>query len=178
MHARNERAAIRELVAVEPAPELRERLRLFGQFVGDWEIEGRLIGEDGTETTAPGEVHFGWILGGTAVQDVWSFRMERPLAGCPQRYSGTTVRFPDPAVGGWRCVWVSPRRTTMRLFVARAQDARIVLEGTTPDGRPERWIYSDVSADRFRWHAEESHDEGRTWRTTEIILARRAAAAH
>ncbi len=176
MDAPGHREVIEGLVSGEPAPELRDRLELFGRLAGDWEIEGRLIGESGEETRATGDVHFGLILEGTAVQDVWSFRMESPPAGCPAHYSGTTVRFPDPALGAWRCVWVSPRRSTMRLFVARGVDGGIVLEGTTAEGHPERWIYSEMARESFRWHAEESHDAGRTWRVTEIIHARRAAA--
>ena len=55
-----------------PNADLREKLMLFGQFVGDWEIvEARYWQVDGTEVKMKGEVHFGWILGGTAIQDVW-----------------------------------------------------------------------------------------------------------
>ncbi len=63
---------IKGLEADGPDPNLKEKLMLFGQFVGDWDIvEARYTQADGTEVKMKGEVHFGWILGGTAIQDVW-----------------------------------------------------------------------------------------------------------
>jgi hypothetical protein len=47
----------------EPYPNLKEKLALFGQFVGDWDIvDARYPQPDGTEVKRKGEVHFGWIL--------------------------------------------------------------------------------------------------------------------
>jgi len=39
---------IEGLAASAPYPELKEKLELFGQFVGDWEMEDRYLKEDGT----------------------------------------------------------------------------------------------------------------------------------
>ena len=47
-------------------------------------------------------------------------------------------------------------------------------ESLTRDGRPERWVFSDVRADSFRWRAEESRDGGRSWAVTQRVVARRA----
>ena len=54
-----------------PAGPDAERLHLYGQFVGSWDITWAGIGPDGRPVTARGELHFGWVLGGRAVQDVW-----------------------------------------------------------------------------------------------------------
>ena len=63
------------LGAAGPFPELKGKLNLFGQFVGDWDIvEARYPKPDGTETRRRGEIHFRWILEGRAVQDVWRAR--------------------------------------------------------------------------------------------------------
>ncbi len=150
---------------------------MFGQFAGDWETETRAF-PDGTreEVTATGEIHFGWILDGTAIQDVWTFSIKNPPPGHPAFTSGTTVRFYQPESRDWRCIWISPRKPTLQLLTARAVGSDIVLETRTAEGYPERWIYSDITPASFRWHAEESHDGGRTWRTTEIILAKRVKA--
>jgi hypothetical protein len=53
---------IEGLVAKCPDPNLKEKMMLFGQFIGDWEIEDRFTQEDGTEVKMKGEVLFGWIL--------------------------------------------------------------------------------------------------------------------
>ena len=65
-------SVIKGLMANGPDVSLKEKLMLFGQFVGDWDIvEARYMQADGTGVKMKGEVHFGWILGGTAIQDVW-----------------------------------------------------------------------------------------------------------
>lgn len=59
---------IKGLAADGPDSGLKEKLMLFGQFVGDWDIvEARYMQADGTWVKMHGEVHFGWILGGSAV---------------------------------------------------------------------------------------------------------------
>ena len=61
---------IEGLVTDGPDPKLSEELIPFGQFVGDWEIlEARYPQPDGSEIKRRGEVHFGWILDGKAVQE-------------------------------------------------------------------------------------------------------------
>jgi hypothetical protein len=91
---------IKGLGSYGPDPNLEEKLMLFGQFVGDWDIvEDRYTQADGTEVKLKGEVHFGWILGGTAIQDVWMGHKENS-----QRMIllGTTIRFYDPKIDAWR----------------------------------------------------------------------------
>ena len=53
-----------------PGPDA-EQLQLFGQFIGSWDIAWSGLDADGRPRTARGELHFGWVLGGRAVQDVW-----------------------------------------------------------------------------------------------------------
>ena len=76
---------INGLGAEGPTPGMEEELATFGQFVGDWEIvEDRYLEEDGSWTKQRGELHWGWILGGRALQDVWMSideRTQRPGAG-------------------------------------------------------------------------------------------------
>src|SRR5262249_52022022 len=54
-----------------PAHEHADKLMLFGQFVGSWDVEWAATGANGEPATATGELHFGWVLGGRAVQDIW-----------------------------------------------------------------------------------------------------------
>jgi hypothetical protein len=49
---------IQGLAAQGPNLELREKLDLFGQFVGDWDIlESRSLQDDGSWITQRGEIH-------------------------------------------------------------------------------------------------------------------------
>ena len=162
---------IKGLIAEAPDPELKDKLMLFGQFVGDWEIDCESLQSDGKWVKSKGELHFGWILDGIAVQDVWITRTEEP-----QKFliAGTTLRFYDRKLDAWQSVWISPMRGIVRTFVARKMGDEIVLEGTTKEGYPERWIFSEITPGSFHWRAVESEDHEKTWRLTEKMSIRRA----
>src|SRR5262249_8970085 len=55
-----------------PAAGFESELALFGQFVGSWELDRTEYTVDGRVASVHrGEWHFGWVLGGRAIQDVW-----------------------------------------------------------------------------------------------------------
>ncbi len=112
---------------------------LFGQFVGDWEIrECRFLKKDGSWGTSHGELHWGWILGGTAVQDVWiGVAGEAHGSGS----AGTTVRYFDSERDQWRSIWISPGQNEIRMFTGLSVEDEIVL--TADEGR-EKWIFHDI----------------------------------
>ncbi len=166
--------SIKGLGADGPDPNLKEKLMLFGQFIGDWEIvEARYKVADGTWVKMKGEVHFGWILGGSAIQDVWIGHDEGTLK---LTLFGTTIRFYDPKIDAWRSTWLSPLKGLARLFIARKVKNEIVLETKTAEGNPERWVFSEITPNSFRWHSDESHDDGKTWQLTEEMRIRRVRA--
>lgn len=165
---------IKGLMADGPDPELEEKLMLFGQFVGDWEIDARSPQPDGTEIKAKSEIYFGWILDGRAVQDVWMRKDEESGRVVP---AGTTVRFYDPKIDAWQSIWISPVQGVVQTFVARQVGDEIVLEGKTKEGYPERWIFSEITSQSFRWRAVRSHDEEKTWQLTEEMRVRRTSPA-
>ncbi len=165
--------SIHGLDANSPDPKLKDKLMLFGQFVGDWDIvEARYKEKDGTWVKEKGEVHFGWILGGTAVQDVWigSDRSDNVTI------YGTTIRFYDPKIDAWRSTWISPVKGLVRTFIARKVKDEIVLETKTAEGLPERWVFSEITPSSFRWRSEEMQDGGKTWILTEEMHIKRAMA--
>jgi hypothetical protein len=86
------------LQAAGPDPDLAGPLALFGRFTGAWDIEWRGADQDGKPATMRGDLHFGWVLDGRAVQDVW--RVPSPGAAAPglRPFHGTTLRFYDPAL--------------------------------------------------------------------------------
>ena len=176
--AKNSKASdqpwIKGLQADAPNPNLKEKMMLFDQFVGDWDIvEARYWEADGTEVKMKGEVHFGWILGGTAVQDVWMGRRE---SSEKMVVFGTTVRFYDEKIDAWRSTWLSPLKGLVQLFIGHKVNDEIVLDLQNTKGYPERWIFSEITPKSFRWHAEETHDGGKTWLLTEEMQIRKAGA--
>jgi len=163
--------SIKGLEANSPDPKLKEKLTLFGQFVGDWEIaEGQYVQTDGTWIKMKGEVHFGWILGGAAVQDVWMGSSE---GSSKLTLFGTTVRFYDPKIDAWRSTWLSPLNGRVQTFIARKINDEIMLEEQTSIGYPEKWVFSQITPSSFRWHSEETSDNGKTWQLAEEMKIRK-----
>ena len=157
---------IAALIASAPAPELSEKGDLFGRLVGSWEVD--LISHR-PDPILPKYVecewHFGWVLGGRAIQDVWiAPKRNRKIHGAGEW--GTTIRFYDESVDAWHCTWHGPRRGVVRSFLARAGDDGIVLEGVFDDEGPLRWIFSEITDDSFKWRAVISSDN---WKTENLI---------
>ena len=105
------------------------KLRLFGRFIGSWDLRWSGTGPDGQPATTRGELHFGWVLGGRAVQDVWIVPGRgMPGAGDPPlAFHGSTIRFYDPAIDAWRSTWVEPINARVRRFIGRPAGDDIVL---------------------------------------------------
>jgi hypothetical protein len=162
---------IQGLGAQGPNPELKEKLELFGQFVGDWEIvEDRYLEADGTWLLQKGELHWRWILDGRALQDVWASWDETTGKVIPD---GTTIRFYDPKIDAWRSTWISATQGVVKTFIGRQVGNEIVLDGVTVDGFPVKWIFSEITPNSFRWHSEETRDDGKTWMLREDMKIRR-----
>lgn len=153
-----------------PDPARADKLRLFGQFVGDWDLERRWIDPDGSERRNTGHVYFRWILGGRAVQDVWTANEGDPPAETPV---GTTIRFYDVQADVWTSHWISPEYDVLARFTVRQIGDEIVLETSEREGQAERWIFSELTPASFRWRAEESLDGGTSWTLTEEMRVRR-----
>lgn len=163
------------LIADGPAEGQEDELRLFGQFVGAWDLDCTEYEAGGTAVTRPGEWHFAWVLGGRAIQDVWIFpsRAHRRATGEPPVEHGVSLRFHDPAIGAWRSTWVGPVRRRVQTFVARAVGDEIHLDGRTDDGSAVRWAFSEITPDSFRWRNEIGDGAGGAWRLQQEMRVRR-----
>jgi hypothetical protein len=80
----NARTFIAVLQAGAAAGDRTEKLALYCQFVGDWETDIITHAPDGARHQGHGEIHFGWVLQGRAVQDVWMIpRLRDRRPGAP-----------------------------------------------------------------------------------------------
>lgn len=159
------------LGATGPNSRFKNRLMLFGQFVGDWDIVSvKSPNPSGVAFNAGGEVHFAWILDGRAIQDVWMTYDGESKRAVPV---GTTIRVYDPGSGAWKSTWISVVRHTVQTFIARQFREDVILEGITDAAKPQRWVFSEITQDSFRWHSEESSDDGESWILTEEMIMRR-----
>lgn len=147
-----------------PAGPYAEELQLFGQFVGSWDVVWSGVTPDGKTRAATGELHFGWVLGGRAVQDVWIVPGRRQSGGAAHGvvFHGSSMRFYDPAINAWRQTWVDPANGRLRVFTGGLVGDEIVLHSDENDPRL-RWVFTRIRPDSFTWRGEISRDGGRTW---------------
>jgi hypothetical protein len=148
-----------------PAADRADRMGLYGWLIGRWDFDAIVHLADGTTHTGRGEIHFGWVLEGRAVQDVWIL---------PGIFHGTTLRVYDPGIDAWHILWSDPLRQVYRRQIGRARGNDIVQEGKDEGGAPVRWSFTDITPDSFRWLGERSPDGGATWQLQAEFLARRA----
>jgi len=164
---------ISAVISEGPRNELREKLHLFGQFVGDWEFEGVFGRGTPDEWRVPGEWLFSWILDGTAIQDVFicPSRAERERNPHPDAEYGTTVRFYNPSTDAWDICY--GLLGGMRVFEARQIGDQIVVRNKDEADGLNEWVFSDVTPDLFHWQNRTSYDQGATWQVYFELFARR-----
>jgi hypothetical protein len=155
-------------------PERADDLRLFGQFIGSWDIRWSGLDSDGRPARVRGELHFGWVLGGRAIQDIWIVpgRNEPGEGKPPLAFHGSTLRFYDASIDAWRSTWIEPVNGRVRRFIGRQIDDEIVLV-SDDDDPPLRWRFTDITPDAFCWRGETSRDSGGTWTLDEEMLISR-----
>ena len=160
-----------------PIASQAERMTLYDALLGDWNVDVVDYDVDGSRRTNKGEWHFAWVLEGRAIQDVLIVPPRGSRAGQPiqgNRY-GTTLRVYDPATDVWRITWINPVSGVTNTLTGRKQGEEIVQEGRDTDGSLNRWIFSEVTRESFRWRGEISTDEGKTWRLGAEFFGSRAA---
>jgi hypothetical protein len=155
------------LHANAPAADRADKMGLYGWLIGDWKMDATVHRDDGSLHRGPGEIYFGWVLEGRAIQDVWIL---------PGVFHGTTLRVYDPALDAWHILWSDPLRQYYVRQLGRARGADIVQEGTNDAGQRTRWSFTDITSDRFRWLGEISDDGGVTWRTQAEFKAMRVTS--
>lgn len=159
-------AFLEALCSEGPAPDRVEKLKLYGWLIGSWKMDANTFTADGTQHTGFGKIHFAWALEGRAIQDVWIL---------PGVFYGTTLRIYDPGMDAWHIIWSDPLRQFYTRQVGRARGPDIVQEGTDSTGAPNRWTFTDITPNSFRWLGERSDDGGRTYWLQAQFLATRVS---
>jgi hypothetical protein len=162
-------AIIDVLAALGPHASLGDEARVFDRFIGTWDCDYTFHLDDGKTRDSKGELEFGWILDGRAIQDIW---ISYPKEEGKERGIGTTVRFFDSRLKTWRIIFVSPAGALVEMKGGTEGD-RIVLRGTDDDGSLLRWSFNDMTANAFVWRGEKSRDGGKTWKLEEEHHMRR-----
>ena len=174
----NSGGLIAALHADGPAPDRIAELHLYGQFIGDWKADIVAYTPDGVRHEGHGEIHFGWVLQGRAIQDVWIIDRRPGTSAMPVtgNWYGTTIRVYDPAIGAWRIYWIDPATNAYRYQVGRKEGADIVQLGTTETGALSRWSFTEITPRSFHWKGEVSRDKGTSWHLVVEVFAQRTSS--
>ena len=160
------------LKAGGPAADRADKMALYGWLIGSWEMDKVLYAEDGTPTRTDGESHFGWVLEGQALQDIWIWP-KRPAAS---RMRGTTLRVYDPGIDAWHIIWSDPLNQDYSRQIGRAEGKDIVQIGTDGRGLQTRWRFTEITSDSFHWLGECKKADGDEWWLETEYFARRMKA--
>jgi hypothetical protein len=158
------------LAAAGPHPSLGRQADLFGRFVGTWDAEYSFIGQDGSVRRKRGEVLFGWVLDGHALEDIF---LSYPDSAGDERKMVAGLRWVDPKSGRWTLAFVAPTFDVVLRMEGGAEGDRIVLRGKDSTGVLLRWSFNDIQPNSFVWRGESSRDGGKTWRLEEEHHMRR-----
>jgi hypothetical protein len=148
----------------QPADDRTDKMGLYGWLIGDWEMDAVTHADDGSVHRGRGEIHFGWVLEGRAIQDVWIL---------PGVFYGSTLRVYDPGLDAWHILWSDPVRQYYARQTGRAHGKDIVQEGTNAAGDTIRWSFTEITPNSFRWRGERSTDGGTSWQLQADFQARR-----
>lgn len=155
------------LSAAGRSPEIPETDDAYGWLIGSWKLEVFDHQPDGKIRRSNGEVHFGWVLEGRAIQDVWIMPRlsdRSPSLGKEGNRYGTTLRVWDPTIRAWRATWINPVTGRRDELVGRRIGTDIIQIGAHEDGTPIRWNFTEITSDSFRWTGEVLEADGKTWK--------------
>lgn len=164
------------LLASMPAPTVPWNADIFAPMLGSWDVDVVFYKPDGTvKKRAPGEWHFARTLEGRGIEDVWIVpprTVRDPQDQTPGEY-GETVRFYDPRISAWHCVWHGVVNGIVWPFIGRGVGNEVVLERIDGDGKLTHWVFFEMRETSFRWRSEASVDGGTTWQIEQEMWAMR-----
>jgi hypothetical protein len=163
------------LQAMGPHSSLGDQARVFGRFVGTWDVDYTDFSKDGKVTHRSGEFIVGWVMDGRVIQDFW---IVYPSGTRKDREVYTELRYYDPKSGTWPMTFIDPEHASAARFTGGAvSDDRIVLDTQDFNGEDTRWSFNNIRPESFDFRDEASGDGGKNWRLqSEYHLKRRSAA--
>ena len=91
---------------------------------------------------------------------------------------GTTLRVYDPKNDLWHITWIDPVKQVFNRMTGSKVGRDIVQEYRTENGRRCQWMFTEITAESFRWTSRESPDGGETWIVRgEFFLRRRVTGS-
>lgn len=146
--------------------------RQFDFWIGDWDIEQRILDPDGDWLTFPARTSVRPALDGCALVEHWEGEVQFFWQGmeAPDRLLGLSVRSYDADAGEWVIRWMDTRTPKFgdgSRGIFEDGVGSFYREGTSPDGRSmtSRIRFFDIRPETVKWDLAISTDDRVTWTT-------------
>jgi len=162
------------LKATGRSSEIPEADDAYGWLAGSWELDCRRYA--GEPVSIPGEAHFGWVLEGRAIQDVWIMPKRSESNSSSDRTKnmfGTTLRVWDSSIQAWRIIWRNPVHNHFEDQIGRRIGKDVVQIGMRTNGVATKWSFTEITRDSFHWLGEALNADGITWDLEGEFFAKR-----
>ena len=135
----------------------------FGQYLGDWNILEKRLGQDGQWTEHKGtKWNFKCVGDGIAIQDYWL-----PANG----KAGTNLRIYNPESKSWDIAWAATDTPGMaRINAVKQDNGNIVMHYVTDISPKRRITFFPPNKDGWNWQMEMDL-EGRGWTKVLELIA-------
>ncbi|HSN72966.1 MAG TPA: hypothetical protein VLT59_15725 [Steroidobacteraceae bacterium] len=165
--------------ATEPICEPEQALA-FEFWIGDWQIEQRILRQDGTWIELPARTTVTRVLDGRALLERWQGEVEFFWFGmtAPAPMTGFSYRACDPQTNRWSIYWADSLTPGIAApYVGSFAAGRGEFFRDSPaEGRLSRISFSDIAPDSVFWALAISSDEGRTWTDVWTMKMRRSVS--
>ena len=164
------------------SPDIPESADAYSWLVGSWDLDVlHYLAIDVAGRGLKAEAHFGWVLEGRAVQDIWI--MPRPSERSADfdksmNMYGTTLRIWEPSIQAWRITWINPAAGHREEQIGRWSGKDIVQLGIRSNGTPTRWTYTEITSKSFHWLGEALETDGKTWKMEGEFRAERKPSSN
>lgn len=151
----------------------------FDFWVGNWNINQKIIQKDGTWIKTKAQDSVSSILKGCAIEEHWKGDVQFFWKGMkqPEPLDGFSIRYYDTNEKKWHINWMDNFDPTLGDgFTGNFNNGRgeFFHERTTERGTQiSRIIFSDITKDSFHWDLSISRDNGKTWTNIWIMEMKR-----
>jgi hypothetical protein len=147
----------------------------FDFWIGDWNIQQKILAEDGTYIKLNATTSVRPLLNGSALEEHWSGDVQYFWQGMkkPEPLKGFSLRYFDTSSGKWNIYWMDTRNRELGEpytgnfykgkgeFFAEMQSSK--------RKQISRITFSDINKDSVHWDLAISNDDGKTWKIIWIM---------
>jgi hypothetical protein len=153
--------------------------RAFDFWLGNWNIEQRILQQDGTWLSLGAETTVSQALDGCALVEHWRGDVQFFWQGMDtvKPMQGLSVRAHNPSTGKWYIHWMDTFNPQFgEPYSGGFTEGRgeFFRNWSTPQGaRTGRITFSDITRDSVHWELATSSDDGASWTTLWVMAMTR-----